>query len=361
MDKKVDIFSDVDFSGYQHVNQMLYHNLKSQGVNVTFLHRFLMSNMKFTYIKRIIHSILSHLKKKFSKSKQTQTLDPGVKRIFNLPSVNAIVDQINYSLVSKQLTSKHKDIAITFLPSLALKKTFSEYSSLIYYCVHDSVNQSYSDRNKCYENKLVSQCKVVFCDNESVLARLAGERGYSSILSDNYLSNKFILVPPPVPKEFYDDTPSNKIYDLVYFGSIHKDIDIERIKKISLKKSILIISFQQFEFTKEHNITFSPGINDFQALVGKIKEAAAILFPYKNTEFMQTISPAKLYQSIALDMPIYCSNNFLCEKFGLMKIINNDIQADSSQSFNLEYPIECYSDSNIVERIREMILSDALS
>ncbi|HHG9182521.1 TPA: hypothetical protein ACPYYG_003270, partial [Proteus mirabilis] len=214
-------------------------------------------------------------------------------------------------------------------------------------------------RNKKYEKLLVKRSSLTFCDNEIVLNRLAEGSKYINILEKEALfrqDSKFYLVPPPVPNEFYNIAKRNKKFDLVYFGSIHKDININLILNLSIKYSILIISYQNFKILPLHNITFVSGTPNIEILVKKISLAKAILFPYVNSEFMNSISPAKLYQSIATSMPIYCSNKNLCEKYNLNPV--EDIGNDTLIPKNIIHRninIEDFREKNILSKIELII------
>ncbi|HFU3231674.1 TPA: hypothetical protein ACH5PX_003647, partial [Proteus mirabilis] len=98
------------------------------------------------------------------------------------------------------------------------------------------------------------------------------------------------------------------------------------------------------------------GTPNIEILVKKISLAKAILFPYVNSEFMNSISPAKLYQSIATSMPIYCSNKNLCEKYNLNPV--EDIGNDTLIPKNIIHRninIEDFREKNILSKIELII------
>ncbi|EPK8709164.1 hypothetical protein ACK4RD_13170 [Proteus mirabilis] len=360
--RKIHIYSDINYHSYQHINQMLYRQLSTSNKFYTiFLQRFIMNSVRWKYVLKFFSATIDKIKNPHNKNKNKNKNNLlNVKNIVNIPPQNLFFDFLNTLLVKFQLLKlESNDIVITFVPSKGLDKVFSSYNDLIYYCVHDSNHQSYHARNKKYEKLLVKRSSLTFCDNEIVLNRLAEGSKYINILEKEALfrqDSKFYLVPPPVPNEFYNIAKRNKKFDLVYFGSIHKDININLILNLSIKYSILIISYQNFKILPLHNITFVSGTPNIEILVKKISLAKAILFPYVNSEFMNSISPAKLYQSIATSMPIYCSNKNLCEKYNLNPV--EDIGNDTLIPKNIIHRninIEDFREKNILSKIELII------
>lgn len=251
----------------------------------------------------------------------------SVKRVKNVPSESKIFDFINSKLVQSQI-GKHFEIALTFVPSKSLSYLFSQYSDLIYYCVHDSNMQKYSDRHRAYEIELVKRSKLIFCDNELVLSRLASGEDYFDIssLTDIQLvdlkksGKKFFYVPPPTPNEFFSLPKSDIFFDFVYFGSLHEDIDESCILKLAVAgKKIAIISNSKLSIESK-NIEYMNPTSNFNDLVKMISKSRAIILPYRNSEFMKTVSPAKIFQCLATTLPIYCSNDEICHKYPVNRL-----------------------------------------
>lgn len=365
--KRIDIYSDISYSGYQHINQMLFRGMSnSKHIKVSFLYRFYMNSLKLKYVNRVIKFFFKYLKNIFNKKniacERDASINVDVKKVWNFPSANILFDYINSNVVLFQLRKFEKDTAITFVPSKALSSVFSRYDNLIYYCVHDSSKQDYDNRHKYYEKEIVEIARLVFCDNEDVINRLSGEAGWCSIIdidTDNVTDGKFYLVPPPVPSPFY--SCSRKFgfeFEFVYYGSIHKDIDVELLYEISKRHKILIISFERFDIPDECEIYFYNATSDLELLVEYIGRAKAILLPYKNTIFMDTISPAKINQSLATNKVIYCSNIKLCHKYGLKEIyFGFDAEIEVEWENNLLTVIDKYSEINLVSKIESLIIN----
>ncbi|MBY7975006.1 hypothetical protein KW462_14090 [Vibrio fluvialis] len=344
--KSVDIYSDVEFTGYQHVNQFLYWELKSNGWKANFYHRFVMNFPKYKYISRFFLRLF----KSRRSSKNIKVEDASVIKIKNIPPTNSILDIINSLYVRKRI-SRIADVAVTFVPSRSLEHLFKKYRSLVYYCVHDSQKQSYPCFNQDFEIQLCKNSKLVICDNEKVLSRLNDDGpiidlskiGRCEIRKLFHSGEKFFLVPPPVPTPFFKRfSNKGKIYNYVYFGSIHSDIDQDFIKNLVDKDvSVNLISSEKLDF--DHgNIFYSEPTSNIDELVGMIHKSEAILLPYKNSEFMQSISPAKIYQSLATGLPILCSNQQLVNKYKLSRFDSvhpsvKKLEDSSIKSSYLEY------------------------
>jgi hypothetical protein len=287
------------------------------------------------------------------KSKES-VVNNGIE-IINLPHLNSITNKINGYLVNRQI-GEEKDICITFIPSPSLKNVYEKYNSIFYYCVHDTMKQGYSKEIIEYEKELVKKSKRVFCDNEEVLSRLAmsEKSGYSHIFQPY---GKFILVPPPVPNNFFKECAYSVEYDFVYFGSIHKDIDIQLMITLSKEYKILLITNEKKLVGKEKgNFFFMDATSDLDRLVGYISTARFILLPYKNSSFMETVSPAKIYQSMATGKPIFSSNKYLTKKYNLNSIY--DFLNDSCGciiSNNQSNSVKKYSTENIIKIIEDII------
>ncbi|CAK3618347.1 putative Glycosyltransferase [Vibrio crassostreae] len=357
--KSVDIYSDVEFYGYQHVNQFLFWELKSNGWKTNFYHRFVMNLPKFKYLSRLFFRIL----KVGESSENIRTENDNVRRVKNIPPTNSILDIIN-SLYVKKRINYVSDVAVTFVPSRSLEYLFKKYRSLIYYCVHDSQKQSYQCFNQDFEIQLCKSSNLVLCDNEKVLSRLNGDRpildlskiGMDEIKRLVHSGEKFFLVPPPVPTPFFKRFSSkDKVYNYVYFGSIHSDIDQDFIKTLLDKDvRINIISSEQLEFNHS-NIFYSNPTSDIDELVGMINKSEAILLPYKNSEFMQSISPAKIYQSLATGLPILCSNQQLVNKYKLRNFDSLNPRIKEQESYSTKSSYQEYSSDELLGKVSYLI------
>lgn len=323
-EKNLTIFSDVHYSGYQHVNQMLFRHSLENEYQAFFISRFYMNLPRLNILKRLIKRLFSRK----AKINDDAEVVPNIRSVINFPPTNTIFDSLTSSIIKKQLPSIN-GFAITFVPSLVLEPIFSDFDKLAYYCVHDSSQQSYSRFNLKYEEKLVERSSIVFCDNEKVIRKLGAKdivdistESDEELLISLVSGNKFFLVPPPVPEEFFSvHSNIEKKYDFCYFGSIHKDIDQDYIKAVAeMNYKVLIISNEMLSFTHD-NIYCKPATSNLTELVKILNQSERFLLPYKNSEFMKTISPAKIYQCLAMKKPIYCSNDFISESFDLNSLV----------------------------------------
>jgi hypothetical protein len=367
------IYSDIGFWSYQHVNQMLHHCLALKQFDVEFLHRLVMSPPNWTRLLSLLEGRSRHLKSGLQPmAAPGLVLRPAgkVTKIYNLPSLCAAMDVVNEKLLVWQLNSLC-DVAITFVPSRALKRLFDRYSTLIYYCVHDSTMQAYHHRNVDYERELVQRACLVLCDNRVVLARLAqGEpmldlSDAAQTVAWHGSQMKFILVPPPIPDCFCDlgYRRAEKRYDAVYFGSIHDNIDqaeIARFARAGVR--VAVISSQRLAFDSPH-LTYFPLQHDFTALAEILASARAILLPYTNSAFMDTVSPAKINQALATGLPVFSSNSKLVTEHGLipMEVVVTKCDLDCFiESYELERgrsaQLSSYKESVLIGKVVEMIL-----
>ncbi|WP_318443858.1 hypothetical protein [Photobacterium leiognathi] len=349
---EIDIYSDVDYEGYLHANQMIFNTLNDdKDIKVVFYHRFLMNGLKMKYILNIYKKLFSRI----SIDKLPRDKSSNIVKVFNLPSSNFIFDFFNeYFLYRKIKKNVSNDICITFLPSLSLKEVFNKYDTIIYYCVHDSDNQSYALRNKEYEKKLIEKSKIILCDNLDVLKRISNDSIVCDIFSEN--KSKYIYIPPPVPSAFFEYKiieDNRKKYDFVYFGSIHENIDVTLIKNLAHKYKIILISYEKLNIVHD-NIIEIDGTNDMVSLVKNIHKAKGILFPYSNSKFMDTISPAKLNQSLATGLPIYCSNKKITKQYEL-NYIDSDFSENIKPCSNSD-SMRIYSEKNIYEKVKNLML-----
>jgi hypothetical protein len=325
----IQIFSDTAYWSYQHVNQMLHRNFVRRHLDVEFLHRFVMNLPSPDRLLGLLQRQLNTTSARLSlpdKDKRDFHAHGKIKNVSNLPSLCEPMDFLNEQLLLWQLDVL-ADIAVTFVPSLALKGIFDRYQTLVYYCVHDATKQAYHRRNLAYECELVRRARLVLCDNPVVLARLAqghsvldlsGPHGAPSGASP--ATSKFLLVPPPIPDCFcdLDFSSTKKAYDAIYFGSIHDNIDQEQLKRLTQgKMKVAVVSSQRLVFDSP-NLSYFPLQNDFSALARLIALARSILLPYKNSDFMETVSPAKINQVLVTGLPVFCSNWKLAKEHGLL-------------------------------------------
>ncbi|GMO37715.1 MAG: hypothetical protein Ta2B_17400 [Termitinemataceae bacterium] len=348
---KIDIFNETKYNHYKHINHYLYDYLCDKH-EVRFLQRFYMHKLSLSKIFEMLFSIFScrgFVDKNISN-------DKGI-RILNIPHISRLLDKMNFFFVKLQL-KYFGDICITFVPSPSLSDIYKHYKTVIYYCVHDSLVQKYSDYIIDYEKYLIDKSNILFCDNETVLSRFIKDSSeqYISILDSS--ESKFYHVPPPVPDIFFDiqQSVSEPVYDFIYFGSIHDNIEIEAFYELAnLNNTILIMSNEAHLICKNRNIIIKNATADLRILCENISLARYILFPYKNTKFIETISPGKLNQSFATKKPIISSSVFLTKKYNL---IDYNIFIKNEQivkTWTVHEDINKYKNSILMEIIESKI------
>ncbi|WP_153043400.1 hypothetical protein [Xenorhabdus innexi] len=243
--------------------------------------------------------------------------------LFIFGFINRIILKKNNLILNKD------DVIITFVPHKHILNISGKRSKSVYYCVHDTTQQKYPNKNKIisFEKNILAKKSLVFCDNKTVTEKL----GLNTI---DYINNNDIykkgcnayLMPPPVPDEFFIKNNKKNIisYDFVYYGSFHKDIDLDVIISILDNQKVLIISNNcPSELYRYNNITIKSSIYSMKELANTIHSAQCILLPYKNSKFMETITPAKILQVKAFSMPVVCTNHYLADKYLLSNNINN--------------------------------------
>lgn len=363
----IDIFSDISYSGYQHVNQMLFEHIDAnyKNLDVNFYHRFYMRmpsllNLFFRVYKKPVSQGFSSCVNNYS----------NVIEVRNFPSEYGVLDSLNCALVKNQLQTKFDNL-ITFVPSKSLSKVNDLYENVVYYCVHDSDNQEYSERNKEYEKELVNKSNIVLCDNKEVLNRLSDFSNFIDVANFNYDElvkfkqdgYKYYYVSPPTPNVFFNvSCDSLKLFDLFYYGSIHKDIDQEVLKKLSLLGyEICIMSSSRLDFDS-NNITYVNPSSNLDDVVDNMEKCRAVILPYANSKFMETVSPAKINQSLASGFPIFCSNDSLIEKYELFdvsKLYDKKVPIDTFK-MNLSYfatnNVQSSIASELMDKITKLVI-----
>ncbi|KPC52206.1 hypothetical protein [Amantichitinum ursilacus] len=326
----IHIFNDTTYGSYQHVNQMLFRHLNGAGYPAFYLQRF---KLNFPSICRLRGLI------KGNKRAVAQSDVPRVIEVRNSPSICDWFDRLNSNWVASQI-EKSRDIAITFVPSLALAPLFDQYHRLVYYCVHDSDNQTYPVRNKRYEKRLVQKSALIFCDNLLVLKRLCAKEPYINLADISHSDTqtavallskaRFFLVPPPTPDPFFEvKAPLNSDFDLMYFGSVHKDLDeTEFLRLANLGLRIALVTADRLALS-HRNIKYLPLEVDSSKLAQQLSRSAAIFMPYRDNNFNASISPGKLNQVIASGKPVICSNRLFCQRSGFV----NSRVIDSREKF----------------------------
>ncbi|MBE9398405.1 hypothetical protein IOQ59_14180 [Pontibacterium sp. N1Y112] len=339
---KIDILSDIPYQYYQHVNQSLYREF-NKNHDVRFFQKFFLHSPsvgRFFKLKR---------DRGFS-SKINNEL--GVVDVFGFPST---IPAIN-SFVLRYLKKKHDfdgDIAVAFVANEVTRGLLSGYDKKVYYCVHDYEKQGLSSEKIREEKRLVKDVDVVLCDNEIVLKRISEGEDIVSVFDANK-NDKYIMVPPLVSLSFYNIPEASVKYDYIYYGSIHEDLDLKLIISLARNgKRIFIVSNEcSSELYSEGNIFISPATTDFSVLCNYIAQANEIILPYKNSEFMNTVTPAKVFQSLATGKRVCTSNLGLSKKYGICTI--NELGGYGAV-FDAVIDVDKYKESNVLSNIKRVL------
>lgn len=342
------IFSEINYNDNKHINQYLFDYLSNDNdIQCYFIERV---TMRLPKLPHILNFLLQIKQRKQNKIKN----EPKNKKIVatKIYPPFKIFEKINKYKISKIIGKTKNNIIISFVPHEHLM--IENCSQFIYYCVHDSYQQGFSSKIIKFEQSLTHNEKnIVFCDNKNVLNRL--HNNFNEY--PNYLDNSnAYLMPPPVPDSFFTAATMSveKHYDFCYYGSFHKDIDIDAILLLAKTKSILIISNNSPSIlSNNRRITIHPPIYDMPILAKKILTAKNILLPYKNSEFMNTITPAKALQVQALRLPVYCTNILLAKKYNFSDNLE-DLTKTKYQPIDFSFSVSSVCDF-ILNRIRKNI------
>ncbi|MDN3630546.1 hypothetical protein [Vibrio lentus] len=339
---RIDIFSDIPYDYYQHVNQAIFRHYHNSGYNARFFEKIFLHNPTLSRFKKLVSDV------SFNNEGASNLKLVSIK---GLPSINTFFDYF-YSIF---LINKHNiegDICITFVASKLAINIFNRYNKKIYYCVHDYESQGLSQRKINQEKVVVESCDVVFCDNNDVLERLSNGQHWVHLFNSKK-GDKYILVPPLVNELFYNLSNESLDFDFCYFGTLHKDIDVELLRKIAISgKKVLIIGDCTDGLVDLVNIVFSKPTSNIKELTNLISRSEAILLPYKNSDFMKTVTPAKVLQSLATKKKVLTSNRRISDLYGI-DYLNEDLSESSVD--DLYEDITIFSEKNILNKISKVV------
>lgn len=310
---KIYIFSEIKYHDNKHINQYFFDHLVKNNFDCVYIERV---TMRFPKISRLMKlSFFPFLKRKKTDFEEKNS---HIISCLILPPLK-IFEKINKRRVNKIVGNKNDSVIVSFVPHRHLFE--SDYKKVVYYCVHDSSQQGFYSSTIQFEKEISKRDNsIIFCDNKDVLLTLS--QNFSNYPYDKN-SCKAYIMPPPVPDVFFEKQESEKIYDFCYYGSFHKDIDINVILSLSSQYRILILSNNvPSDLLNKQNIIVHKSIYDMKTLAHVVSSAKNILLPYKNSNFMDTITPAKALQVIALKMPVYCTNRKLADKYQFTFNIN---------------------------------------
>ncbi|CDG23239.1 protein of unknown function [Xenorhabdus poinarii G6] len=340
---RVYIFSEVYYDDNKHINQYVFDFLRKKNIDCYFVERITMNIPIGGYLNRIKNKFKNIIYTKNNKKITSYNIDPNIIKTFIFPPL-FIFGFINRIILKKnKLILNKDDVIITFVPHKHILNVSGNRAKMVYYCVHDTTQQKYPNKNKIidFEKNILAKKSLVFCDNKIVIEKL----GLDTIdyINSNGIYKKgysAYLMPPPVPNEFFikNNNVNTISYDFIYYGSFHKDIDLDVIISILANHKVLIVSNNcPSELYKYNNITIKKSIYSMKELANTIRSAQCILLPYKNSKFMETITPAKILQVKAFSMPVVCTNHYLADKYLLSNNINNPtVPTPISSIFSVE-------------------------
>lgn len=310
------IFSEINYNDNKHINQYLFDYLTENNEDCYFIERVTMKLPNKKNILKIIKSLFE-----LNKPKGNGNGNGKIIKCNLLPPFR-IFKALNQYKINKLIDKNKKSSIISFVPHEHIFN-FKHNNNYYYYCVHDSTQQGFTRKIRDFEQKLIkNKYTTVLCDNENVMNKLALEY---EVYPNFTNSNLAILMPPPVPDDFFNIPSIDKYkYDFCYYGSFHHDIDIDIILELSKKYKILIISNNPDNNLRNNaNILIINAIFDMKILANTINQSKYLLLPYKNSKFMNTITPAKAYQVQAFNKPILCSNRYLSKKYNFETHVEN--------------------------------------
>jgi len=230
---------------------------------------------------------------------------------------------------------------------LTLKNTFREMC-VVYISVHDySTMPGVSRQVAMVESDVISEVDHFYTDSEIP---------WDSIEKD--IEKK--VLPPACPSDVVVESLrscyiSNRIKNMVYFGTISGYLDLESI--IILKERGVNVDFMGEEHgVKLSKIGFLRGFKllrpqDFEGAAKFLRKYDAVIMPYKNSERNRKIVPAKIYESFSLGIPVFAPDMLWarCPEFRDKVYIYNDV-------YDLVEKIIAFDKIKFVEEVRPAML-----
>ncbi|KRL82361.1 glycosyltransferase [Lactobacillus ultunensis DSM 16047] len=204
----------------------------------------------------------------------------------------------------KSLIKRKKPKAIYFTTPLSIDFLPKDYNGkIIYDCMDDNLNLDNDPTIKELENDLIKKADDVLVTSVNLQNILIKRYGYEIRKKLHLVRNGFSGKILKVPFKIYSD----KKIELAYIGSVARWFDFDLLKK-SLKR------FPNLEYTiigpvdddikiLDPRIHFL-GTVEHERLYENIKNARALIMPFKLNKIIESVDPVKLYEYINFNKDI---------------------------------------------------------
>lgn len=226
---------------------------------------------------------------------------PPTNKVFNFLNKVFFIKKIKKKIEENQINKKDKPIIIAYLPTettINLSKDIG-YDVLVYDIAYNFVHAENTIKSIAEtELKLLKLADVIVADGI-----------YHQREKKKLVDKEIFLVTNGVDINiFYDSeiTLPKQYQNLLYYGSVTNKLDFELFKAILEKGyNITIIGDWQIKnpLKDYQNLNIIKPMPR-EKLVKYIKNADAIIFPYKTNEFNKGVFPVKTYECLALGKPI---------------------------------------------------------
>lgn len=281
--------------------------------DVYFLYKSAIRNYSLPeIIKLTIEIAKSYLGSKLKKNPSERNRPHKLKTLsyFHLAyqspgAIPALTRHFLYKRIKPILKSESTNlILISYQPIpelLNIKNNFPEIT-LIYITVHDY--QTMPDVKPIVsevEKKIISASDHSFSDSRSIAKKSLG-------------NSNLALLSPGCPKTIIDASyrnpySSESIIEIAYFGTIASYLDFHALRELA-RIGIKITLFGQLHdvtqsaVEKDFNIRIEPP-QEFIELSKKLRKFDGIILPYKTNARNQAIIPAKIFECLAIAIPVF--------------------------------------------------------
>lgn len=318
-DLTVLFFSEVDWGYLRQRHQIFSEKYAKKNIQVIYIGRIGLRYPRITDFK-LNSSKISNLEKTLPEN--IQLFPKGL-----LPPINVFFNFINKILflpkLIRKIRSEHVVIHYYQPTELirdcyeVLKKNPNIKITLLYDCVQDyRFHPSKSKKLLQIENQLISKCDLVIAD--------------SKINFDRINSDNKILVPPGVDVDHFsvEQSKPQAGINILYYGNIRGDLDLNLLKKIALSKQFRLTLIGLLNISKDElheNIIVKPAVS-YEELPKIIQDYDILLLPYKtNNSFTKAIIPAKFFECLATNLPIMSSDMPSLQAYKhLLTIVNHE-------------------------------------
>lgn len=336
-------FSEINWDYLKQRHQIFSENYAKRGHNLIYVGRtglryprfedLKKNKAKISTVENTIHQNITLFKGKFF---------PPINRIFNFINKYFLIPRLVKLIKTKEVIIHYYQPTdlIRDCKNCLINNEISV--KLLYDCVQDYRHHpAKNSRLISLEKKLAMDCNLIITDSIINFERL-------------HTDNK-LLVPPGVDVEhFRINKLSHSTNKILFFGNIRQDLDIQLLNKIarSRKFELTLLGFLNIPEELLHpQINLKPAVtySELPAVIGKYD---ILLLPYATDQkFTEAIIPAKFFECLATNMPIFSTSMKSLNPFKHLLIsINSETSFDE---------IECPPVTKEEKNEREKILSEA--